>query len=300
MNTTKVRILCVDDDPLQRKLYQAILENESCEVDLATNGEEGLAKFKQNVEAGFNYYGLVITDRGMPQMNGSELVVRIKQLEEEKRRKQPAYLPTPIVMITGSTLEVDEKKKVLLEKLKIDEDPVQIKIMIQKLETKIETEPMPFEQEKKITKKIKELKAKFKELEKLGTQWSEINQTNTDFYETRKKAEESHHNVQVLAHQSQEKHEEINKLYEEVKEFRKEEQPFADKYLKLKAEYEEIRKTVEELQLRVTELAKLLNEDDERSFKTIAQEKTAEVKEKLRKGKKLSTEDILAFQAMRD
>ena len=89
-------------------------------------------------------------------------------------------------------------------------------------------------------------------------------------------------------------------MYEEVKSFREQEKPFADKYFKFKAEYEEIRKTVEELQLRVTELAKLLNEDDERSFKTIAQEKTAEVKEKLRKGKKLSTEDILAFQAMRD
>ena len=116
---------------------------------------------------------------------------RIKVLKRERdnlttqvksNKEQRDHLNQEVKEKSTEKREVDEKKKVLLEKLKIDEDPVQIKIMIQKLETKIETEPMPFEQEKKITKKIKELKAKFKELEKLGTQWSEINQTFTFFH----------------------------------------------------------------------------------------------------------------------
>ena len=44
----------------------------------------------------------------------------------------------------------------------------------------------------------------------------------------------------------------------------------------------------------------LLNEESERNFKQRAREKTAEVQEKIKKGKKLRTEDILAFQALRE
>jgi uncharacterized coiled-coil DUF342 family protein len=196
--------------------------------------------------------------------------------------------------------EVSEKKKKLMGEIEMEEDPVKLKQMIQRIQTKIETEVMPFEAEKKLHKKIKELQAKFKELEKMGVAWREVSTASANLYEVRKKAEDSHHAVQELAQQSQERHEEINRLYEELKKFREEEKPLVEAYLSLKTKFEQAKKELEIKQPRLTEITKLLHEDDERDFKTKVQERTTEVKEKLRKGKKLTTEDILAFQATRE
>lgn len=221
-----------------------------------------------------------------------------KQVKEFKQEREK--FNTEVKEKAEERKEVSQKKKELLDKMNVHEDPAKIKRMIRQLETKIETEVMPFTKEQQLQKKIKELKVQLKELEKLGDVWKEINTASSSLSEVRQKAEESHHNVQTLAKQSQEKHEEINHLYEELKQLRAQEQPLVEKYLKEKKEFEELLKKFEELQARVTELGKVLHEEDERDFKSKVQEKTAEVKEKLRTRKKLSTEDILAFQASRD
>jgi len=224
-----------------------------------------------------------------------DLTKQVKGFKEEREK-----LNLEVKEKSEERKEIGQKKKELLDKLNIKEDPAKIKHLIQSLESKIETEVMPFTKEQQLNKKIKELKAQLKELDKLGEVWKEINVSSSGLSEVRQKAEDSHHNVQSLAKQSQEKHEEINRLYEELKELRSQEQPLAEKYLKEKKEFEEIKKKVDELQARISELSKLLNEEDEKDFKSKVQEKTAEVKEKLKNRKKLSTEDILAFQASKD
>lgn len=224
-----------------------------------------------------------------------DLTKQVKEFKQEREK-----FNTEVKEKAEERKEVGQKKKDLLDKMNIREDPAKIKHMIQALETKIETEVMPFTKEQQLQKKIKELKVQYKELEKLGDVWKEINASSTGLSEVRQKAEESHKNVQTLAKQSQEKHEEINRLYEELKQLREQEQPLAEKYLREKAEFEELKKKLDELQARIGELSKVLNEEDEKDFKSKVQEKTAEVKEKLKKRQKLSTEDILAFQASKD
>ncbi len=221
-----------------------------------------------------------------------------KQVKETKVERDK--LNDLVKSKVGVKKEVDKKKHELLESLKIKNDPVSIKIMIEQLETKIETEVMPFSKEQQLNKKIKELKAQLKELQSLGVIWKEISTTSQDFSETKRKAEESHQNVQDLAKQSQEKHQNINQLYEELKELRNSEQPLAEKYLEFKVKYEETKKSLDELQVRINELSKILNIEDERNYKDKVREKTAEVAEKIKKGKKLTTADILAFQATRE
>ena len=68
----------------------------------------------------------------------------------------------------------------------------------------------------------------------------------------------------------------------------------------MKVEYETSKKGVDKLQARVTVLSRLFKDEEEKSFKTKVKEKNAEVQDKLKKGKKLSTEDILAFQATKE
>ncbi len=194
--------------------------------------------------------------------------------------------------------EADQKKQSLAGKVGPPESPRQIKEQIRRLETKLETEVMPFPKEQQLTKMLKELKARYKEMAVVEEAWKEVNTTAADFSEARRKAQELHHEVQKLAEGSQEKHEQVNQLYEELKKARGEEQPLAEKHLQLKVEYAQKKKELAEISARVDELAKLFHEEKEKSFRSKVREKTEEVKEKIKQRKKLSTEDILAFQAL--
>lgn len=196
--------------------------------------------------------------------------------------------------------EVSQKQKELFDKMEVREDPRKLRQLIERMETKIVTEVMPFTKEQQLNKKIKELKVQLKEMEKLGDVWKEMNTASADFSEVRRKAEESHHGVQTLAQQSQERHEEINKLFTELKELREQEMPLLEKYQRSKSEMDQLRKELEEKLTRVNELAKLLHEEEEKDYNTKVREKTTEVQEKLKKRQKLRTEDILAFQAMKE
>ena len=68
------RILVIDDDPNIRLLVGKFLTMDGHEVDLAENGVVGLKL------AGLNQYDLVITDVIMPDKDGLEVVMELKQL----------------------------------------------------------------------------------------------------------------------------------------------------------------------------------------------------------------------------
>ncbi|MBI2020480.1 response regulator [Candidatus Daviesbacteria bacterium] len=81
------KILIVEDDPLMSKMYQKIFAFEGYEVDLATNGEEGLLKIKKNKP------NLVLLDIMMPVMNGIQMLEKIKADPETKS--------IPVVILTN-------------------------------------------------------------------------------------------------------------------------------------------------------------------------------------------------------
>lgn len=62
------RILVVDDDLAIRVLLQAVLKRMNLEVDLAEDGQEGLARLDDG------QYDLVLLDLMMPRMNGYEFI----------------------------------------------------------------------------------------------------------------------------------------------------------------------------------------------------------------------------------
>lgn len=75
-NKTKERILVVDDSPDNLYLMQFVLENEGYTVGLADNGREALQK------AGKCHPDLILLDLMMPQMNGYEVINRLRQDED--------------------------------------------------------------------------------------------------------------------------------------------------------------------------------------------------------------------------
>jgi signal transduction histidine kinase/CheY-like chemotaxis protein len=80
-----IRLLVVDDEDFVRDLLGEILEGEHCEVELAQDGTEAIALFRERQFDG------VFTDVGMPGMSGWELAREIRQLNKA----------IPIAIITG-------------------------------------------------------------------------------------------------------------------------------------------------------------------------------------------------------
>jgi two-component system chemotaxis sensor kinase CheA len=79
-------VLVVDDSLTTRMLEKSILESAGYEVDLATSGEEGLAKAKRR------RYALFLVDVEMPGMDGFAFVQRTR--EDAELRGVPAILVT--------------------------------------------------------------------------------------------------------------------------------------------------------------------------------------------------------------
>lgn len=67
------KILLVEDDQNTRNLYKEILENEGHEVDIAEDGQIGLAKI---LEGG---YSLVFLDIMLPKMDGLTVLTSAKR-----------------------------------------------------------------------------------------------------------------------------------------------------------------------------------------------------------------------------
>ncbi|MBI2665266.1 hypothetical protein HYX12_01430 [Candidatus Woesearchaeota archaeon] len=218
---------------------------------------------------------------------------------KELKGQRDAY-NQEVKMKSTALKEVEKKKENLVEGMESQESPGRIKAMIAQLETKIETEVMPFSKELQLTKTIKELKARYKQVQGLQDVWKERNTAAADFSQKRKEAQSVHYTIQEKAEESQKRHEELNSLYDEIKKLRAEIKPLEDKRKQIKADYEKTKKELEDILARVKELAKILDEREEADFQTIARERTAEVKEKLKSKKKLTTEDILAFQALKE
>jgi len=85
--TATQRVLVVDDDPVQRKLAKAMLEQCGLAVTEADDGDKAQALF----DAGNEPFQLVVTDLCMPKMNGDLLLTHIRQ------RHGP-----PVIVLTGS------------------------------------------------------------------------------------------------------------------------------------------------------------------------------------------------------
>jgi CheY-like chemotaxis protein len=89
-SSRSLRILCIDDDPVLRELLGDVLGLKQHKVTVAASGREGLDLFRSHLQ-GSEPYEVVITDLGMPDMDG-RVVARALRAESPQ---------IPIVMLTG-------------------------------------------------------------------------------------------------------------------------------------------------------------------------------------------------------
>jgi len=85
----KPKVLVVDDNEGVRRATRRALEMEGYAVAEASNGAEGLEKFRADSEI-----AVVVTDFNMPQMNGEEMAKGIRQAAQEQGRRVGIILMT--------------------------------------------------------------------------------------------------------------------------------------------------------------------------------------------------------------
>jgi CheY-like chemotaxis protein len=97
-------VLVIDDDPVLRALFAAVLTEQGMEVVTAADGARGLQRFRDSTP------DLVVTDIVMPETEGLELIMQL-------RGEHPRL---PIVAISGGNLGLGADYLAMARKLGAD------------------------------------------------------------------------------------------------------------------------------------------------------------------------------------
>ena len=90
-----VKVLLIEDDQLILRMYQKIFSFVKFEVELASDGEEGLEKARTMQPKPT----IILLDVMMPKMNGMQVLEKLKQ--------DPALKTIPVVMLSNLAGEND-------------------------------------------------------------------------------------------------------------------------------------------------------------------------------------------------
>ncbi len=96
-----VRILLVEDNPVNQKLATIMLKKAGYHVEVAGNGREAVEKYTAAPDS----YHLIFMDVQMPEMNGLEATGAIREWE-----KKEGVSPVPIVAMTAQAMKGDKEE----------------------------------------------------------------------------------------------------------------------------------------------------------------------------------------------
>jgi DNA-binding response OmpR family regulator len=113
MADAKKKIIYIEDEPFFGKTLEHLFTEAGFDIDIATDGESGLAKAEKNG------YDLVLLDLVLAKMDGFEVLKRLTEGEKTKR--------VPVIVLSNLGSEADvEKTKALGAKehfVKVTMDP---------------------------------------------------------------------------------------------------------------------------------------------------------------------------------
>lgn len=173
------------------------------------------------------------------------------------------------------------------------------------IQFKMETQPMSFDAEQKLMKRLKQIKKILKDVGGSSELSTNIRDLSKEIDILKKEADEIHKTVQDSAKKSQEHHEEMitfSKLIDELKikedeaykTFLEHKSKFNDLNNKLKEKFKELAPITKKLDAHKMGISDTRKQKKE----TVIKEKQVSVEEKIQKGHKLTTEDLLVFQKM--
>jgi|TARA_B100001964_G_C13687928_1_gene360434 DNA-binding response OmpR family regulator len=99
MTDNKPKIILIEDEEMLASMYKTKFEKEGFEIDIALNGEDGLAKAREKT------YGVVLIDIIMPKLDGFAVLKELRAMD--------VYKETPMLMLTnlGQNEDIEKGKK---------------------------------------------------------------------------------------------------------------------------------------------------------------------------------------------
>lgn len=245
----------------------------------------------------------------------STIRASIQKIKESKTRRDSLtnevkeLKPKRDVLNRELALKFSEFEKLKKEKISssktsgIKSSPSSIKQHIEKLEFKIETDTVSFEKEKELMKKIKELKKAYDSAADSLAMGKKARDASEAIRKLRKESNDVHKLIQEKAGQSQVLHEEIIKLSKEIDKMKVGEEEAFRKFSELKKqfaeannEFKEKLKGMDSIKSQLDRIHLDRKERKRQQEDSFLKSKEDAVNEKLRKGQKLTTEDLLVFQ----
>ena len=93
LDIPNINILAVDDNKTNLLVFKGLLKKTNAKIDTTLKGSEAIELFKSN------NYDIVFLDHMMPEMDGVEVLKKIRELEKDKEKK------TPVIVLTANAME---------------------------------------------------------------------------------------------------------------------------------------------------------------------------------------------------
>ena len=93
LDIPNINILAVDDNKTNLLVFKGLLKKTNAKIDTTLKGSDAIELFKSND------YDIVFLDHMMPEMDGIEVLKKIRELEKDKETK------TPIIALTANAME---------------------------------------------------------------------------------------------------------------------------------------------------------------------------------------------------
>lgn len=105
-----LRILLVEDNPINQRLATVLLEKRGHQVTLARHGQEALDRlvFRHGIDS--SAFDLILMDVQMPVMDGFEATRRIRQAEAEQHDNRGQARRVPIIAMTANAMVGDREQ----------------------------------------------------------------------------------------------------------------------------------------------------------------------------------------------
>lgn len=222
-------------------------------------------------------------------------LTRTAQEQKVLRKELSAVIKEKISQVKEMRAKRGERPKVV----HMDErmSPGKLREEISRIERKIETSAMDFSEEQKLTKILKEKKVMLTKIGGDNDLDRNIRALSKEIDKLKKESDVAHDAVTIAAKESQEHHERILELSKKIEEWKTREVEVKNQYQTTKdqlTQHSPVDVPVKKMPRKKMSNGPIAPTADE---KAVLAEKAAVVEQKVKEKKKLTTEDLLAFQA---
>lgn len=254
--------------------------------------------------------------KGELQKQISEMISSVKQIKSDKDVSNKALFDEretrdkhnrEVKNLIAELRKLKKEKDEFLSKFNLKFDPAKLKEKITRLEESIETEAYSFDREKKVMMEIKKLKRMYDETSQLNLIAERINSIQARLGEEKVKADEAHNKFRELSKTNGDGYKGFIEISKSINDLKKEQEAAFKNFLEAKKEFSalnsQLKQKLSEVKSAQSNIFEV-NKEKERVRKSreeqLLREKAKSVEEKLKNGKKLTTEDLIVFQGNKD